>query len=206
MYAIYPLLRPLLRKYPTTSLAVILVLSYTTAFPYNCHAIGGVPFFLPYLFPFALGAALSAHRLHPESSPALLRIPLFYLVLNSLAASVLILLGGSAFSPEAWYTYNFQYFFAVAVAILFIGFFSSHPLLSTLLSPLGRYSLWVFLLHYPLQSFVWEWSRFTNPRTSIVMALVLWAVSTLVAWALCLAASLIRKKSPRHPQPKMVCG
>jgi peptidoglycan/LPS O-acetylase OafA/YrhL len=198
MYAIYPLLRPLLKMYPSSSLFAILILSYLTVYPFPKPDVVGVPFFLPYLFPFALGVALSSHRLRPEPTPALWAIWLLYFALNSLAAVILILTGGTAFPADSWYTYNFQYFFAVSTAIICGNWFSQHPRLTAMLAPLGRYSLWIFLLHYPIQSLIWSKINLTDPGMSLLSAMGLWAGCVLLFWIPC---SLLARWHNQHPKP-----
>jgi peptidoglycan/LPS O-acetylase OafA/YrhL len=62
---------------------------------------------------------------------------------------------------------------------------STSPRLGRMLAPTGRLSLWVFLLHFPIQQAVWAWLAPSSSPSALGLSLVLALVSVVVAWGLC---------------------
>lgn len=180
LYAIYPLLLKLAARSPFLLAGGCLLASAAGTTLLTEGELWGIPVFFPYLFPFALGMLSSGRSLRAGRAGGWWAIVAAYGCANFVVLK--IALGGQAgFDLTNWYTYNSQYFYSTAVAVLSVRVLSVWPSVVTLLAPMGRISLWIFLLHYPIQ--VWAWGLLTpsGSTQAFLMATGVWAGGTVLS-------------------------
>lgn len=187
MYVLYPALyriARLPRPAPAILLGTSLAVSLVSAEIPQLRKVGEFHLFLPYLFTFVFGLMSPPVLQSRKCLSSMLKMLASYTVLNGVAAVYLLCAGPAASEfADGWYTYNFQYFYAVAVAVLAVNFFARHPALCRFLAPMGKFSLWIFLLHYPVQEWAWRVMGCRSSLQAFWAAAGLWAATTLAAWA-----------------------
>lgn len=185
LYLIYPVLCRL-SHHPLLLLSLSLIISGSSYLYQPSQNIYDFPLFSAYLFPFVFGmVSKNLHSSLSSSTPQFIQpsaIPaLSYMIPNVMLAFVAII-GGYSTSAVGLYSYNFQFFYAIAVLFTLSALLVRLPPLAKALSPMGKYSLWIFLLHHPVQEGMW---RLVSPQTSsqaMNIALLLWIALTFFCW------------------------
>jgi len=173
LYIIYPLLEPYARKrrFVYFSLAVVFV---SVVFPYWWY-FHGIPTFIPYVFFFVWGIYMR-HQLIEQGRVTFALQP--WLVMTA----VYFIL----FTIFPAHYYNTRLYYGTAVFVLLYTYFSrlsERSLLQRTLAGIGRQSIWIFLLHFPLMAGLFA---ILLSQTAIVGIPLL-----LISCALSVGASLI---------------
>lgn len=179
LYVFYPVLCGAAKSHPAVTAVVSLLLSAAGTLFLDIEG-GGFPLFLPYIFPFVLGMLVSGRGLNREPIRPWLALVSVYAFANILVAGGL-LAGVAGVDTSGWYTYNSQYFYSIAVVVLAVRFSGGVRWCRTFLAPMGKLSLWIFLLHYPIQVQLWKYMPTGDSKQALLSALLLWAASGGVA-------------------------
>jgi peptidoglycan/LPS O-acetylase OafA/YrhL len=203
LYLIYPLLCFLSTR-PIILLSASLIISIVFSFPQMWRDVLAFPIFAPYLFPFVFGMLSRNLKLsltlpkNVKVTPAIIT-SLFFVSVNAIFA-VLVIWQGNSSSASGFYSYNFQFFYAASVlTILAICLNTTPSRLTSYLAPLGKYSLWIYLLHYPLQHYIWKLIEPPTETLALQTALLLWTSSALLATLLCHCFNCLAKRRHHYP-------
>lgn len=189
LYLLYPLLCSLSR-FPLALLSVSLLISALSYLHQPWQNFGDFPLFTAYLFPFVFGMVSRNLKLEPSPSsdsvrawyaPVAILAIATYLVSNVIF-SFAVVLGGQSSSALGLYSFNFQFFYAIPILFVFFELFNRTPALARAIAPLGKYSLWIFLLHYPVQEVWWGLISPSTSLPALITSLLSWAALTLFFW------------------------
>lgn len=200
LYLIYPILCRLSTR-PTLLLSGSLVVSSVSSLYPPLREISGFPLFAPYLFPFVFGMTSSTLRDIVTGRACNFALPatvasLTYIGLNVLLSMLAISANHSNYAIGL-YSYNFQFFYAIAVLFLLLHLLVRFPRLACTLASLGKYSLWVFLLHYPIQQWLWQLVHPQSSTPALVASILVWVglslvCSLLAQWVNCRMSAFLR--------------
>lgn len=188
LYLLYPLLCRLSR-HPLPLLLLSLAVSSASYLYLPSQNIADFPTFTAYLFPFVFGmvsrelkTTMSANPKETSPPPPPSGIS-SYLSMNALVA-ILIIVGNFPNASVGFYSYNFQFFYAIPVLLLLLRLFSQHPSLAQALAPMGKYSLWIFLLHYPIQELTWKLVSPSSSTAALTTAILIWMALAMLFWVI----------------------
>jgi peptidoglycan/LPS O-acetylase OafA/YrhL len=173
LYLLYPLLdyfRRLNPKYLLLISLIISIISFLLPITWN---INGFPLFTQYLVFFVYGM-VRQDALKQKSVKTWIELLLIYFILQIGMASII----GSIISDnniwEYIYFYNFQIILGFSFIFTSLFYLESknigYKVIQNIFAPLGRLSLWIFLLHFPIQQFIF--SIFLNSNTIVLVELI----------------------------------
>lgn len=196
LYALYPVLLSLARRWPVCLGVGSLAVSSTGAVLIEGGSLWGFPVCFSYIFPFAIGMLSADRDLRGEDTRGWIAIASTYLAIN-LAVGVMVADGGAWFGTLNWYSSNSQYFYSISIAILSIAALSGRRRLVEILAPMGKVSLWIFLLHYPIQVWVWETVSPEDSSEAFHLATTMWFGSIALSLAIGALADKVRVHAAR---------
>lgn len=159
LYLLFPVLAYLQNRWPGIVLWGSFVLAQISFWTGLLYQSGGVIVFGTFIFYFVFGM-VRRDLLEPSSETrrAWGEIVLWYLCIHAGLSALMV--GISPNNPFATHIYNSQFSYAMAMSGLIL-YWATHllrfgGLVQTGLIQLGRLSLWIFLLHYPIQQLLFD--------------------------------------------------
>lgn len=153
LYLLYPILDYFRKISPKYLLLISLIISIISFFTPSTWQINGFPLFTQYLIFFVYGM-LKKDILQKKSSKIWAELLFIYIVLQ-------IIMSISAYfimNQYMWkliYFYNFQIILGFGFIFTILSYLESkkigYKIIQKIFAPIGIYSLWIFLLHFPIQ-------------------------------------------------------
>lgn len=181
IYLIYPILDSIRKINPYLLLTLTFIISTASFFMPHTWAWYGIPLLWQYLIFFTYGM-LRKDILDSKISPIWRELIWIYLILQFLVVLLVqfIYYELNIILPMSFYNFQILFGFAFIFSAL-RALHSSNRLNSVLknfISPLGRISLWIFLLHFPIQETIFQLS--SNNNSSLTMELLKNITLTLI--------------------------
>jgi peptidoglycan/LPS O-acetylase OafA/YrhL len=159
LYLLYPILDYCRRISPQYLLLASLIVSIISFLTPSTWQIGEFPLFTQYLVFFVYGMVRQdvIKVIYPRAWFELL---LIYFILNIILASVIPFILIEQNIWESIYFYNFQIILGFGFIFTSLYYLEAkklgHQILNKIFSPLGKLSLWIFLLHFPIQQILFN--------------------------------------------------
>lgn len=183
MYLIYPLLdffRKVNPYYLVKISFLISIISYLIPFIWN---FWGITLFFPYLIFFVYGI-VRKNILEEEVSSTWTELIFTYFIIQVLIIYRLISLNINEdfFDSISLSFYNTQFYFGFAMIFTLYKYLNEKSWISKKINPsmasIGKISLWIFLIHFPIQEFIFNFIKFSNQI--IIIQLILNTILTLI--------------------------
>lgn len=162
LYLIYPILDYLRRINPSLLLTVSFIVSTVSFFSPSTWEWGGVSLLWQYLIFFVYGM-VRKDILNSKISPIWREFIWIYLILQLLSVLLVQLMYSEIGVIFPMNLYNFQILFGFGFIFTTINILHSQnklkPISQKLIAPLGRISLWIFLLHFPIQETIFNLTK-----------------------------------------------
>lgn len=180
LYLIYPILDYLRRVKPSLLLTITFIISTISFFTPSTWEWRGVTILWQFLIFFTYGM-LRQDILYKKPSPIWRELIWIYIILQLLSVLLVQFVYGELAIILPINLYNFQIIFGFGFIFTSLNTLHSHNKLTLisqkLLVPLGRISLWIFLLHFPIQETIF---RLYSSNSSLAIELLKSTLLTLI--------------------------
>ncbi len=167
MYLIYPILdyfRKINPNYLVKISILISVISYLLPFTWNFF---GITSFFPYLIFFVYGM-VRKNILYDKISPKWKELIYIYFIIQIfiIYRILSINIDNKFFDNITLSFYNTQFYFGFAMIFTLYKYLNGKNWISKKInhsmSSIGKISLWIFLIHFPIQEFIFNFIKFSN--------------------------------------------
>jgi peptidoglycan/LPS O-acetylase OafA/YrhL len=166
LYFLYPILDYFRKISPKYLLLISLIISVISFFIPITWQIYGFPLFFQYLIFFVYGM-LRQDVLQLKSAKVWNELFLIYIILQIIIANIAFFIVSEKNIWESFYLYNFQIILGFGFIFTSLYYLEAkklgHKIIQKIFAPLGRLSLWIFLLHFPIQQILFT----TNNRENL---------------------------------------
>jgi len=165
LYLLYPILdyiRHINPRYLLLGSLIISVISFLIPATWQFY---GVPLCGQYLVFFVYGM-VRQDILEAKSAKIWSELLVIYLILQIILLAILSVFGLNKNTWELIYFYNFQPllgFSFIFISLYYLQYQKLvYHLVEKIFAPLGKFSLWIFLLHFPIQQLLFQFFEFSN--------------------------------------------
>lgn len=190
LYILYPLLDYIRKLNPKYLLLGSLMISIASFFMPNTWNLYDFPLFMQYLIFFVYGM-LRQDILSKKISNLWGELIIIYIILQAIFIIPLIYHKFDIGIYKFLYFYNFQIILGFGFIFTIIKYLKSNKFgvksIHSIFAPLGRISLWIFLLHFPIQEYLFYilYQSDLNWILNLIQNFILTIILTIpLAWSL----------------------
>ncbi len=165
-YLVYPILDRLRSRIPRILFGGSLVLALVW-YGLEIYRIGGIVPVIPFL-PFFIYGMVRQDLLSSPPSRKWYELVGMFVAINIIGGLGSILLEPHLRVYLSWYFYNDRYLYGFAGTLALVRYIPTIPVVERILAWIGTRSLWIFLIHYPIQE--------------LIVSLLPWNSGGLVLW------------------------
>jgi surface polysaccharide O-acyltransferase-like enzyme len=173
LYLLYPILDYIRNISPRYLLIISFGISIFSFFMYNTWYIGDFPLFTQYLIFFVYGM-VRKDILDSKISNIWRELIFIYIILQFIFIIPMISNNIDIDILRLMLFYNFQPILGFGFIFTMFKYFESNQLgsqsIKKFFSPIGKFSLWIFLLHFPIQQFLFN--NIQNIDIGIILAFI----------------------------------
>lgn len=173
LYLVYPILDYLRRIRPKHLLVISLIISIISFLTPSTWYVYSFPLATQYLIFFVYGM-LRQDILSKKISNIWIELILIYVILNAIFIISMLYNNLATNTLKLLYFYNFQLILGFGFIFMMFKYLKSYKFgsqtITNIFAPIGRSSLWIFLIHFPIQQFLF--SNIINADISFLEKLI----------------------------------